>query len=329
MFKTEMSSNILQIPLTLSNRLCATNFANRQSSKKKRQQVYHNTLSVAAVNTYLQYLGWTTNLTKSNSWNPIFQTLLDTADILVPDRGKLECRSIFSQAKSIVIPEEVSTDRIAYIAVDIDNSQSFAQLLGFTSEIDSLIIPLNELTPMNKLPEFLEKFNQEPIIPKLSNWLWGVVEAGWNTLDSLMVTQPNIVFRINTSQLNFRTKVMENYLTSNETEQSFLNTGISRVKLWNLEQKEYDDKIAFIISLLPSKNEELEISVKVCPINENHYLPEGLSVKILDEKQQPILQAQTKAANENIEFFLSGKTGEVFSIQAVLNDETQTESFII
>lgn len=329
MSKLEMSSHILQIPLTLSNRICAANFANQQSSNKKRKQVYQNTLSVAAVNTYLQYLGWTTNLPKSNSWNPILQTLLDTADILVSERGKLECRSVFSQAKSMIIPEEVSTDRIAYIAVNIDGSQNFAQLLGFTSEINSLTVPLNGLKPMNKLPEFLEKVQQEPIIPKLSHWLWGIVEAGWNKLDSLTITQPDLVFRINASQLNFRTKVMQHYSTLNETEESFLNTGVSRVKLWNLEQKEYDSKIAFIISLLPSKNDELEISVKVCPINENNYLPEGLLVKILDEKQQPILQAQTKAANENIEFFLSGETGEVFSIQAILNDEIQTESFII
>jgi Protein of unknown function (DUF1822) len=270
-----------------------------------------------------------TSLETSDSWNPIMQTLLDTADLAIPGYGKLECRVVLSQEQVMVIPEEVGSDRVAYIAVIIDNSQKFAQLLGFVTQVLSSTIPIRNLQSMRELPEYLEQIQQEPILPNLSSWLLGIVEAGWNTLDSLLTNQPELVFRITPSQLYFRTGMIPISSVSEKSVTEDLSTGVSRVKLWDLGKRENYSKIALVISLLPSETEELEISVKICPTNDRTYLPEGLVIKILDETQQAILQAQTKTTNENIEFFLSGETGEYFSIQAILNDEIKIESFII
>jgi hypothetical protein len=329
MVKVTVTPNLFQVPLTLSNRVCAEDFANQQSNRQKMQQVYQNTLAVSAVNTYLQYLGWMTSLENSDSWNPLMQALLDTADLEIPGYGKLECRVVLSSEQIFMIPEEVTSERIAYLAVSIDSSQKFAQLLGFVTRVSSSTIPISHLQSMIELPEYLEQVKLKSVLPKLSNWLLGVVEAGWNTIDSLLTIQPELVFRIAPSQLCFRTGTPPISSMSEKSATKVLDTGVSRVKLWDLGKRENCSKIALVISLLPSETEELEISVKICPTNNHTYLPEGLVIKILDETQQAILQAQTKTTNENIEFFLSGKTGEYFSIQAILNDEMKMESFMI
>jgi hypothetical protein len=329
MVKVTITPNLFQVPLTLSNRVRAEDFANQQSNRQKMQQVYQNTLAVSAVNTYLQCLGWVTSLETSDSWNPLMQALLDTADLAIPGYGKLECRVVLSSDSIMVIPEEVASERIAYIAVSIDRSQKFARLLGFVTRVSSSTIPISHLQSMIEFPEYLEQVQLESILPKLSSWLSGIVEAGWNTIDSLLTIQPELVFQIAPSQLYFRMGMIPISSVSEKLATETLDTGVSRVKLWDLGKRENYSKIALVISLLPSETEELEISVKICPTNDNTYLPEGLVIKILDETQQAILQAQTKTTNENIEFFLSGKTGEYFSIQAILNDEMKMESFII
>jgi hypothetical protein len=331
MVKVTIMPNLFQVPLTLSNRVRAEDFANQQSTRQKMQQVYQNTLAVSAVNTYLQCLGWVTSLETSDSWNPLMQALLDTADLAIPGYGKLECRVIFSPEQMMVIPEEVSSERIAYLAVSIDRSQKLARLLGFVTKISSSTIPIDYLQSMAEFPKYLEQIKLKSVLPKLSNWLSGIVEAGWNNIDSLLTLQPELVRQIafSQSQLCFRMGILPTSLISEELATEVLDTGVSRVKLWDLGTRENYSKIALVISLLPSETEELEISVKICPTNDRTYLPEGLVIKILDETQQAILQAQTKTTNENVEFFLSGKTGEYFSIQAIFNDEMKMESFII
>lgn len=332
-----LHSDLSYIPLTLSTRIRAEKFASQQLHSEKAKQVYLNTLAVAAVNNYLQYLGWRTNLENSDSSNGLMQTLFDLADLELPGYGKLECRAVSSQDQVMLIPEEVSSNRIAYIAVRIEPSQKFVQLLGFIEQVSSSTIPLSCLKSLQELPEYLEQYHQaqektfateynppkQPLL-KLSNWLLGVIEAGWENIDSLLTTHPDLVFRGAASESN-----AARFSLLQGTTKEALSTGVSRVKLWDLGQRKNDSKIALVISLLLGKHEELEISVKVCPTNENTYLPEGLVIKILDEIENPILQAQTKSNNERIEFFLSGELGETFSIQASLNHKIQMESFMI
>ena len=329
-----MPSDLPSIKLTLSDRLHAQEFSQQQSRAEKAQQVYKNTLAVTAVNTYLQCLGWITSLKTSDSWNYLMQTLLDTADLELPNYGKLECRPVESAHNVMVIPEEVTQKRVAYIAVSIEESQNSARILGFTTETTALTVPLDRLRAIAELPEYLEQYHhnlihQNQALPKLSSWLLGGVEAGWQKWETFLATQPNLAF-LDSSQgkfcfRSFASQVSSETNVSRET----LTTGISRVKLWNLGNPDNYIEIALVISLSSVKLSELEVSVKVCPTNEHNYLPSGLLIQILDETQQPVLQAHTKSTNEAIEFFLSGEIGEFFSIQAVFDDAVKTESFMI
>ena len=329
-----MPSDLPSIKLTISDRLHAQEFSQQQSRAEKAQQVYKNTLAVAAVNTYLQCLGWITSLKTSDSWNYLMQTLMDTADLELPNYGKLECRPVEPTQDVMVIPEEVTQERVAYIAVGIEEAQNSAKLLGFTTETTASVIPLTSLQAIAELPNYLEQYhyrlvNQRKALPKLSSWLVGSIEAGWQTWEKFLAVQPNLEFLAAPEEkLSFRSFASQVSSEKNLAKET-LTTGISRVKLWNLGHPDNCIDIALVISLSSATMNDLEVSVKVCPTNEHHYLPSGLLIQILDETQQPVLQAHTKSTNEAIEFFLSGEIGEFFSIQAIFDDAIKTESFMI
>ena len=64
----------------------AEKFQHYQSNIQKKEQVYRNSLAVYAVNLYLQNLGFETDLKASNSWDYIWQTLMDASDLQIINR---------------------------------------------------------------------------------------------------------------------------------------------------------------------------------------------------------------------------------------------------
>ncbi len=318
-----LHSHIFPVSLTLSARIKAEQFSRNQSNLQKAQQVYKNTLAVSAVNTYLNYSGWITSLKTSDSWNPIMQSLMDVADLDIPEYGKVECRFVASKAEFLVIPPEVREDRIAYIAVSLEPSLELAKILGFIPETTEDKILLPQLRSIIELPDYLQHWKQEREakklvnfpITKLKQWLRGVAEEGWQTIDEVLLPSPSLGFR-NPQQLRSN-------IISIET----LNDGVSRVKLLDLASSSGNKTIALILSI-QEQTEDLDISVKVCPTNTHNYLPKGLEILILDQQQQTVMQAQANNT-KTIEFRFSGESGEYFSIKACLDKNTQIETFTI
>ena len=122
---------IFTVPLALEAHSRAEQFRRYQSNPDKAKQVYLNTLAVYAVNMYLQCRGFETDLETSDSWNPAMQMLLDTADLVVKNRGRLECRPVLPNAEVVCTPAEVWSERIGYVAVRLSESLREATLLGF------------------------------------------------------------------------------------------------------------------------------------------------------------------------------------------------------
>ena len=128
----------------------AERFSPNQGDFEKAEQVYLNTLAVYAVNFYLQCLGFTTDFSASHSW-------LKVADLIVKDKGKLECRYLVPGSDLVEVPEEALSDRIGYVAVEINALMSEATLLGFTEKMPSQLFPLNQLRPLDDLPTYLNQ----------------------------------------------------------------------------------------------------------------------------------------------------------------------------
>ena len=122
-------------PISPKDRERAEQFSRQQATPEKGEQVRLNTLAVSFVNFYLECMGFETNLENSDSWNPVQQTLMDTATLCLKNLGNLECRPVLANAQFVYVPPEVQSHRIGYAVVQIHESFREATILGFAKQV--------------------------------------------------------------------------------------------------------------------------------------------------------------------------------------------------
>jgi len=79
----------------------------------------------------------------------------------VRDKGKVECCPVMPGEDFIEISEEVLSDRVGYIFVEINAEMSEGKLLGFVEKINEKRLSLLTLFSLDNLPEYLEKISFE------------------------------------------------------------------------------------------------------------------------------------------------------------------------
>jgi hypothetical protein len=289
------------VSLALEAHSRAEQFRRYQSNPHKAKQVYLNTLAVYAANVYLQCRGFETDLDKSASCDPAMQMLLDTADLVVENRGKLECRPVLPDAEVVCVPAEVWQDRIGYVAVQLNESLREATLLGFVEKVARSELPLSQLRSLEELPGYLNKIR--PLV-NLSQWFENVFEAGWQAVEALLDTEP--------TELAF----------------SFRGaTDVMRCKL--IELGTPGQAVAMIVTITRESEQEMDISVEVQPPKGQTYLPSNLQLMVLDEDGEAVIDARARSDNKKIQLEFGGEPGDRFAVKVALGDVSVTETFII
>lgn len=314
------------VSLALSARSKAKQFSSEQSNPDKAKQIYYNTLAVYAVNFYLQCLGFETDLDKSNSWNPVMRSLTDVADLEIKDYGKLECRPVLPNSELCYVPPIVWSERIGYVAVQLNESFTEATLLGFTEKVETKEFPLSQLRSLDDLPKYI-KDNRlmpevaAPLVPTLTNlrqWLQENFEAGWQSFEALF----------GTTSLAYR--------EPQKTDFAFRKLKVRQAKPINLGLQLAQYPMALVVTLTPKTDseqhstvQEFAIRVQVCPL-ENDRLPEGLKLVVVDESGKTFLEI----SNENNDNFMqtklfSGQPGEQFAVKLALGETSFMENFVV
>lgn len=289
------------VGLALEAHARAEEFRRYHSNPRKAKQVYLNTLAVYAANVYLQCQGFETDSQKSSSNNPAMQVLMDVADLMVKQYGKLECRPVLPNAEVVSIPAEVWDERIGYVAVQLSESLREATLLGFVEKVARSEVPLSQLRSLQQLPGYLN--TTKPTV-KLSQWFENVFEAGWQAVEALLSTQPTEV------AFSFRSPLE-----------------VRRCKLIDLGTP--GQAVAVIVAITPSSEQELDISVEVQPPNGQTYLPSNLQLMVLDEDGEVVIDARSRSDNKTMELEFNGEPGDRFAIKVALGNVSVTENFII
>ncbi|MCT7991022.1 DUF1822 family protein [Laspinema olomoucense] len=302
-----METNIKQLTFTTSliqkYHQMAQQFGQQHLTVAKSAQVYQNTLAVLAVDYYCQCLGIPTQLTSSDSWNPVIQSLLDIADLQLANGKKIECLPVQVDADFVEVSPEVLSERIGYIAVEINSSQTQARLLGFAETISTNPCPLSQF---KGLECFIDCLHYMPSTQRihLSQWLHHCWDAGWKRMEELLKV-PQLEFA-----LQFRTT----------------QTVVKGGKLLDLNST--GDSVALLVGIKPTNPPEMDIWVEVYPIGEQTHLPRDLQVMVLDSSQVSVMQAQARST-KNIQLNFTGEPGDQFSIKLELGDVSVTEGFII
>ncbi|NEQ42215.1 MAG: DUF1822 family protein [Leptolyngbya sp. SIOISBB] len=316
------------LPLALTAHRRAQTFQRRHSTPALQKRVYLNTLAAYAGATFLEMRGYDVDLDHSYSHDPTQQTLLDVADVKVIGVGRLECRPVLPEASELTVPAEVTSDRVAYIAIRLDESLRQAQLLGFidvasVSTRETLSIPLADLRSPEELGIFLEQVAQraaqstaDTLPVHLSRWLQQTVETGWQALSEtvaeLATPAPNLVFRSSP--------------TAAEDMETQLVPTIGQSKPVTLGTEPDAVTVRLLVGLIPQSGDELEVWVQINPATGQTRLPTNLRLSILDESDIAVIQAEARDT-EAIQLKFVAVIAEQFSIQIALDDHTFTERF--
>lgn len=316
----------LPLPITQQARWFAQHFASQQPTPEKAEQVRLNTLAVCAVNDYLQMMEIATDLTASDSWNPVIQLCANVSDLQVAGLGRLECRPV-GQTSTCHVPPEVWQDRIGYVAVQIDEASGQAIVLGFTATAGETELPLDrlqapealldrlaELRPLTQAASVTTKV--ESTLVNLSQWLQESFETGWQTLDSLL----------NPPQLNPAFAFRNRALAEPSLQRS--EPSIQRAKRIYLGVQIEELPLILSVELQPQTNQPTRIFLRLYPAD-TQYLPAQTRLTILDETGATFLEAISRSADNYLQLEISGETGEQFTVQVSLNDVRVVESFVI
>lgn len=184
----------LSFPITQSDRALAQRFAAEQPNPRKAQQIYRNTLAVLSTRNYLQILGIATDAQAADSWNPAVRFFADVADLPIVGYGSLECRPVSNDATVCPVPAEVQDDRLGYVAIAIDEDAEAATFLGFTEIVREDAIALSQLQPFDNLIDICSRsYPVHTALADLRGWLENAVEAGWESVETLLTPDPQLL----------------------------------------------------------------------------------------------------------------------------------------
>ena len=304
-------------PLTLSAHQLAQQFCRQHRHPQLVKQVYLNTLAVSAVEFYLRCLGIATDWKTSQSYDPLTQAAMDVADLNVKNHGKLECRPVLPGATALQIPLEVWTDRIGYVAVQLEPELREATILGFTTEA-SAAVPLSQLRSIDALLTLLHPSQQHAQSRvNLSQWLENLFEAGWQSLDTLLNANRTFAFRSD--------------LLLNEA-------AVKRAKLINLGVQLEHQSVALLVAIAPTLTQAtlteakplVEILVQVHPIGGEVYLPQDFRMGLLSATGEILQEVQSRSHDNYMQLKrFQVVSGEQFEVQMTCHDLSVTESFVI
>lgn len=305
------------VPLGYTAHQLAEKFAKQQTQSVKAQQVYLNTLAVHAVTTYLKCMGIEADWSASDSWDLVSQTLMDIADLEIPNIGKLECRPVLAPERFVQIPPEVWAERIGYVAVQLNDSLSSGLLVGFTKTALIEQLPLNQLSSISGLLEHLNQIRQTKMQVELEQWFENNFTSGWQLA--------KVLFSNQSARGLSSVRSGEPFLVDKSNSMGSISAG----RLIDLGIQIYQHPLALIVTVRPITDKERNILVQVKPNRGRGILPQGVGL-IVSDPSGTISKDTISRAEDNciqLEFFAS--VGEQFSAKVTFDDASLTQNFLV
>lgn len=344
--------------LTTTFKRQAEAFSREQKDKNKAKRIYLNALAVQSVNFYCECMGIETDLEASESWNPITHSLLETADLVVKDKGYLECCLIQLGDEICYVPPFVE-GRISCVVIAIDEEAYEATLLGVLPPKSYGEISLNNLQPLDNLIDILEPApDLGQGVNRLMDWLKGVIDNQWklsgtfsqggvafagiheevkqlysscfdkslerDTPTSMSDADALAYLIQSTDDEGIRRKAIDLLLTLDPQHSLF---DAVREKDLSIYIKNYS--IGLRIMFIPQVNNRYSVLVRVYATGSQRFLPEGLSLTVLDENGKEKITHTARTHDDWLDRPLIVDEGDCFGIRISLGESRITETFAV
>jgi len=183
-------------------------------------------------------------------------------------------------------------------------------LLFYYRYLESTAIPLpiasaeHPAMPSQKAKEKLPGYLEQTRI-KLSQWLQGVFDEGWQAIDALINPEANLA------------------LSTRNTE-----SGAKGGKLINLAMQLGSQTVALLVTITPETEEKLGSSIQLHPTGGERYLPPNLKLTLLSKAGKTLQEVQSRSQDNYIQLkSFKGELGKRFSVEVSLSDVSVKEEF--
>ncbi|NES03900.1 MAG: DUF1822 family protein [Okeania sp. SIO2F4] len=146
----------------------------------------------------------------------------------------------------------------------------------------------------------------------LLQWLDGIFESAWQTVESI---------------LNFEQLESASSYRSNENISS-RSVKLSRGKRIDLGMRLVEESVALVVSWL-WETEEDNIRIRVYPMGGKTYLLPGIKLIVMDENGEELMDVESRDADNFIQFKLYAERGEKFSVAVAFGEARITEQFYL
>ncbi len=345
----------LEMPITSKALATAEQFASQQPHPQNQEIVRLNTLAVLAVHDYLELMAIETELSESDSWNPVVRLCEDVGDLMVRGLGKLECRPLLpdSGSRSIYhLPPEVCSERIGYVVVEIDSERKRATLLGFTPTVVDEELQLTQLEPLTNLLEHLESLTQPQV--DLSQWLNNIFPSSWQEIETVFPLEPEPTTSPDENlpssklgqwleQIVDTGKNIWTDLSGSERPQlqgagAFRSLTpvnnllpeceLMRAKLIDLGVQLGSQNVVLLLALTQKSDQKLRVIVQMYPVAEEDYLPSDLKLVLLSESGETLQEVTSRIQDRGMQlkpFKIPQNTN--FQLVITLGDFSLRETF--
>ncbi|MFH7027554.1 MAG: DUF1822 family protein [Heteroscytonema crispum UTEX LB 1556] len=145
----------------------------------------------------------------------------------------------------------------------------------------------------------------EGTVTKLSQWLQGAFDAGWQAIDALISPEANLA------------------LTTRN-----LAEGAKKGKLIDLGMQLSNQTVALLVNITEETQNKLGILIQLHPTGGERYLPPNLKLSLFSKAGKSLQEVQARSQDNYIQLkSFKAKLGTRFSIEVSLNDISVRENF--
>lgn len=209
-----------------------------------------------------------------------------------------------------------------------DQLLSIHNVSGFSTADAYCCVPLTSLdTEINHLVFYVQQLESSAIVlpaasvpeteassqpnlstakTRLSQWLQGILDNGWQTIDNLINPEVSLAWSTRQTSLNAKGG-----------------------KLINLGMQLNNRKVVLLITVIPENEGKIGINTQVLPTGGEQVLPPQLKLALLSGVDNKVLQEVESREQDNYIQLkpFKGRAGTSFSIEVSLNDIRVRESF--
>ena len=140
---------------------------------------------------------------------------------------------------------------------------------------------------------------------KLSQWLEGIFDPGWLSVDALLGSEANLAWSTRA-----------------------ISEGAQRGKLIDLGMEVGDHTVALLVTVTPEDSEKIGIQIQLSPTQGERYLPPNTQLTLYSQSGRTLQSTQSRGQDNYIQLKpFKGKEGICFSVEVSIGDISVVEDF--